>query len=62
MEKIIWSCIFDKYFDTNCKIYKYKTCNMFCWKIANKKQVDIFKEKLYKDATIFLTRKYKVFI
>lgn len=53
---------FDKYFDTNCKIYKYKTCNMFCWKIANKKQVDIFKEKLYKDATIFLTRKYKVFI
>ena len=53
---------FDKYFDTNCQIYKYKTCNMFCWKIANKKQVDEFKDKLYKDATIFLIRKYKVFI
>lgn len=51
---------FDKYFETNCFLYKYKTCNMFCWKISKKSQVDNFINLLYKDSNIYLKRKYKV--
>ena len=51
---------FDKYFETNCSLYKYKTCNMFCWKISKKSQVDNFINLLYRDSNIYLKRKYKV--
>lgn len=48
---------FDKYFETNCSLFKYKTCDMYCWKVSKKSQVDDFIYKIYKDATIFLDRK-----
>lgn len=50
---------FDKIFETNCKIAKYKSCNMYSWKIAKRSQVDDFLEILYKDAKIYLDRKYE---
>lgn len=44
---------------TGCKLYKYKTCDMYCFKISKKSEVDAFIEYIYQDATIFLDRKYK---
>lgn len=51
------STSFNSYFESNCSLYKYKSCNMYCWKIANKSQVDMFITKLYNNATIYLERK-----
>lgn len=50
---------FDRVFKTNCKISKYASCDMYAWKIAAKSQVDEFLDILYKDATIYLNRKYE---
>lgn len=49
---------FDKYFQTNNKIGKYKSCDMYYWRISNKEYIKDFIEKIYKNATIFLDRKY----
>ena len=49
---------FNKYFQTNNKIGKYKSCNMYYWRISNKTYIKDFIEKIYKNATIFLDRKY----
>lgn len=50
---------FGTYCNTNNKLYKYKTCNMFCWSISKKSLVDDFINYLYKDATIYLNRKFE---
>ena len=50
---------FNKIFETNCKIAKYKSCNMYSWKISKKSQVDSFLDIIYQDASIYLNRKYK---
>lgn len=50
---------FGAHFETNCKLYKYSTCNMYCWKISKKSQVDNFIIKIYENANIFLNRKYE---
>ena len=47
------------YCETNNKLYKYKTCNMYCWSISKKSLIDNFINYLYKDSTIFLDRKYE---
>lgn len=49
---------FNEYFQTNNKIGKYKSCNMYYWKISNKTHIKDFIEKIYENATIFLDRKY----
>lgn len=49
---------FNEYFQTNNKIGKYKSCNMYYWRISNKTYIKDFIEKIYKNATIFLDRKY----
>lgn len=50
---------FKQLFETNCKISKYKSCNMHAFKISKKSQVDLFLEILYSNASIYLNRKYK---
>ena len=50
---------YNKYCLTNNKLYKYKTCNMYCWSISKKSLIDDFISYLYKDATIYLNRKYE---
>nr|DAI15630.1 MAG TPA: endonuclease [Caudoviricetes sp.] len=49
---------FNEYFQTNNKIGKYKSCNMYYWRISNKTYIKDFIEKIYENATIFLDRKY----
>lgn len=44
---------------TGCSLYKYKSCDMYCFKISRKSQVDDFINYIYQDATIFLERKHK---
>lgn len=52
---------FGKKCTTNCKIYKPKTTkNMVVWKISKKSQVDDFIRYIYKNATIYLNRKYDI--
>lgn len=50
---------FDTVFKTNCKISKYKSCDIYAWKISKKSQVDEFLYKLYNKASIYLNRKYE---
>ncbi len=50
---------FNKYCKTNNSFYKYKTCNMYCWSISKKELIDNFITYIYKDATIYLNRKYE---
>lgn len=53
---------FQKYFPSNCKLYhdkKSKQC--YSWKVANKKDVLKFLNYIYKDAKIFLERKFKIY-
>ena len=53
---------FQKYFSSNCKLYKYKTSRQcFAWKIADKRKVLEFLNYIYKDAKIYLERKYKIY-
>ena len=53
---------FQKYFPSNCKLYKYKTSKQcFAWKIADKRKVLEFLNYIYKDAKIYLERKYKIY-
>lgn len=53
---------YQKYFPSNCSLYKYKTSRQcFAWKIANKMEVLKFLNYIYKDSTIYLDRKYKIY-
>lgn len=53
---------FQKYFPSNCKLYKYKTSKQcFTWKVADKRKVLEFLNFIYKDAKIYLNRKYKIY-
>lgn len=52
---------FNSYIPTTCKLYKYKTCNMFCYKISSKAQVLKFLEIIYKDSDIHLNRKFECY-
>ena len=53
---------FEKYCDTNCKIAKYKSCNMYSWNVAAKAKVDKCLDYLYKDSIIHLDRKYGLYL
>jgi hypothetical protein len=53
---------FQKYFPSNCELYKYKTSRQcFTWKLADKKRVLEFLNFIYKDSKIYLDRKYKIY-
>lgn len=53
---------FQKYFPSNCRLYKYKTSRQcFTWKISDKRKVLEFLNYIYKDAKIYLDRKYKIY-
>ena len=53
---------FQKYFPSNCNLYKYKTSKQcYVWKVANKQKVLEFLNYLYKGAKIYLDRKYKIY-
>lgn len=53
---------FQKYFPSNCGLYKYKTSRQcFTWKLADKKRVLEFLNYIYKDSEIYLDRKYKIY-
>ena len=53
---------FQKYFPSNCRLYKYKTSKQcYAWKLSDKKNVLEFLNYLYKDAKIYLERKYKIY-
>lgn len=47
---------------TDCKISKYKSCNMYAWKVAAKSKVDVCLDYLYKDSVIYLDRKYSQYL
>lgn len=49
---------FSKYLKTNSSLYAYKTCDMYCWRTTKKEHVDEFINLIYKDASIYLKRKY----
>jgi hypothetical protein len=50
---------FDKYYPTTCKLYKYKTCEMYCWKLSSRAACMDFLAKIYENSTISLDRKFK---
>ena len=53
---------FQKYFPSNCSLYKDKYSKQCCtWKIANKKEVLKFLIYIYNDAHIYLDRKYLIY-
>jgi intein-encoded DNA endonuclease-like protein len=53
---------FQRNFPSNCSLYKDKTSKQcYVWKIANKRSVLEFLNYLYKDAKIYLDRKYKIY-
>jgi len=52
---------FQREFPSTNKLMKYKTCDMYCWKISSKQKVLDFLSYLYDDATIYLDRKYNKF-
>lgn len=52
---------FCEFFPTTCKIYKYKTCNMFCYKLSNKSKVLEFLGAIYSDSDIHLDRKFECY-
>lgn len=49
---------FDVFYPTSCKLYKYTTCDMYCWKVSSKQGCIEFLSKLYEGATIYLDRKF----
>ena len=50
---------FDEYYPTTCKLYKYKTCEMHCWKLSSKAGCMEFLSKIYDNSTIYLERKFQ---
>lgn len=53
---------FQKYFPSNCNLYKFKASKQcYCWKIANKEEVLKFLNYIYADSKIYLNRKYKIY-
>lgn len=53
---------FQKYFPSNCSLYRYKNAKQcYAWKISDKQKVLEFLNYLYKDAKIYLDRKYKIY-
>lgn len=52
---------FKKAFPSKNKIFKYKTCEIFGWRLSSKHNVDNFLACIYSNATIFLARKYAVY-
>lgn len=44
---------------TNNTLYKYKTCEMYAFRISKKEYVDNFIDYIYKDSIIHSDRKYK---
>lgn len=51
---------YNKCCKTNNTLYKYKTCNMYCWKITKKSLVDDFLYYIYNDCNVYLDRKYNM--
>lgn len=49
---------FNSHFDTNNSIAKYKSCNMYYWRVTKRSLVDDFISKIYKNSSIYLDRKY----
>ena len=53
---------FQKYFPSNCSLYKDKASRqVFTWKIACKSEVMRFLTYIYGDSTIYLDRKYNIY-
>lgn len=50
---------FDVFYPTTCKLYKYKTCEMHCWKLSSKFACMDFLSKIYDNSTIYLERKFQ---
>lgn len=50
---------FDKFYPTTCKLYKYTTCEMHCWKLSSKASCLEFLTILYDNSKIYLDRKFK---
>ncbi len=49
---------FNEFYPTTCKFYKYKTCEMYCWKLSSKAACMDFLSKIYEGSTIWLNRKF----
>lgn len=55
--------VFNKNFPSTNKMYKDKKAKQcFVWKISSKEKVKSFLEYLYKDSTLYLQRKYNIYI
>lgn len=53
---------FQKYFPSNCKLYYYKKSKQcYAWKLSDKRKVLEFLNYIYKDANIYLDRKFKIY-
>lgn len=52
---------FGTYFQTNCKLQKHKSCEMYSWKTSSKQGVIDFLHSIYGDSNIYLDRKYNKF-
>lgn len=53
---------FQKYFPSNCSLYKYKTSRQcYTWKLTDKRRVLEFLNYLYSNSNIYLDRKYKIY-
>lgn len=52
---------FCKEFPTNCKLHKYKSCEMWCYKISKKSEVLRFLDYIYADSTCNLKRKHDMY-
>ena len=53
--------VFQRYCISNIPIKKYKSCNMYYWVTSRKEHVDNFLSYIYKDANIYLDRKYAIY-
>lgn len=50
---------FNKFYKTTCKLYKYRTCEMYCWKLSSKHACMDFLSKIYDNSVIYLERKFQ---
>lgn len=48
-------------FPSKNQIFKYKTCNMYGWRLSSQKNVDNFLHIIYDNASIFLNRKHAIY-
>ncbi len=55
------SATYQPMFPSKNKIFKYKTCNMYGWRLSSKDNVDNFLKSIYSNATIYLARKYELY-